>query len=170
MMRRPEERTALALSLPPLLAWAVAHGHCDVVNFTKTQVQRGAMRPELVCIRSSRLLTRADYAAGAQMLLNHGVRPPEARFIACGGIVGVARVVEIVTSRQSPWWNAARGAMGLVFAEATPLQDAIPCDSAAGFYIWRQWRGGALRQPVKWMLPKAGGSAAVRVRQPDLFA
>jgi len=57
----------------------------------------------------------------------------------CGGIVGVATLVDVVTRSDSEWFV---GPYGLVFADARPVP-FIPVKGALGFFKWRDKLGEA---------------------------
>lgn len=54
--------------------------------------------------------------------------------LVCGGIVGVAEIVDCVTESDSDWFV---GPYGFVVANARPV-DLIPCSGALGFFDWRE--------------------------------
>ena len=64
---------------------------------------------------------------------------PRADQLPFGGIVGKARIVQVVRNHPSPWFF---GPIGLVLADARPLPFA-PCNGILGFFdvpdeIWRR--------------------------------
>lgn len=52
----------------------------------------------------------------------------------CGGIVGVAEVVDVITESDDPWFV---GPYGLVLRNARPVT-FIPVSGALGFFKWRE--------------------------------
>lgn len=88
---------------------------------------------------------------------HHGLLYPR------GGIVGIAEIVDCVTSSASPWFV---GEYGFVLRNARPIEFR-PCKGALGFFTPDYEAQYA--QP-KAREPKAQRVVAVETPEPDLFA
>jgi hypothetical protein len=66
-----------------------------------------------------------------------GHRLPDLGSLRCSAICGVARVVNIITKSRSKWfWRPNDGSInfGWVLADATALEEPIPCNGALGLW------------------------------------
>ena len=124
----------VALSIRQPWAWLIVNGHKDVENRTWRTNFRGP-----VLIHAGKAVDRAaheDWYWGAHPATGEyggdwvdKVRPPEGGF-DLGGIVGVAEVVDCVSSSGSPWFC---GPFGFVLRNARPLP-FTPLKGALGFF------------------------------------
>ena len=113
-----------ALSIRQPYAWLIANGHKDIENRDWPTKFRGR-----VLIHAGVTYPKRDYADDAVTYRRHYGSYPE-REEMIGGIVGVATIVDCVTSCESKWFN---GRYGFVLADAKPLP-FVPCKGALSFF------------------------------------
>ncbi|MBX9757229.1 MAG: ASCH domain-containing protein [Beijerinckiaceae bacterium] len=121
--------TALALSIRQPWAWAIVHAGKDIENRTWSTRYRG---PVFIHAGVAFDGPKAEALEDAQKwALSAGVDIPwSLDDLPRGGIVGVAEIVDCVTSSRSPWFM---GQYGFVLRNARPI-DFIPCKGALGFF------------------------------------
>lgn len=106
-------------------------------------------------IHASTGMTQREYRDCRDYCDELGFALPIPSLLLRGGIVGVGRVVDIVTTHDSAWFF---GPKGLVIADARPI-DFIPVGGQLGFFEWRKLlpfaKNGKPVEPAKWMLPTA---------------
>jgi hypothetical protein len=110
-----------AISIRQPWAWAIIHAGKPVENRTWWTDYRGP-----VLIHAAKGCTRDEYedclATVQDISLTHpfpsGLEMPALKDLPRGGIVGRARIVDCVTSSDSPWFT---GPYGLVLADVEPL-------------------------------------------------
>lgn len=107
-----------ALSIKQPWAWLIAHGYKDVENRTWQTNYRGEF---LIHAGKAFDLEGYDWLKEQQML----DELPRAYMYQRGGIVGIAAVVDCVTSHDSIWFT---GPYGFVIDEPRPL----PFDECKG--------------------------------------
>lgn len=100
----------LALSIRQPWAWLIVSGAKDVENRTWATRHRG---PFLVHASQ-----RLDKAAFDTLGESARIEMPDVSQLPTGGIVGVADLLDCVTSSTSPWFN---GPFGFVIGAAHPL-------------------------------------------------
>lgn len=137
---------AIALSVRQPWAWAIVAGHKDVENRSTFAVTKGGMNAKPVAIHAAKGMTRDEYEDAADFMASLGVHCPRPEALVRGAIVGAATVTAVVKASNSPWFFGPRG---LVMADAYQT-DPIPAAGALGYFQWRP--GGALAQPLPWML------------------
>lgn len=121
----PRELPAVALSIRQPWAWAILHAGKDVENRTWPTRFRGT-----VLIHAAQKLDDLGAPAIRDILgwppssIVAGDRHPR------GGVVGMAEIVDCVTSMDSPWFF---GPHGFVLRNPQPLEFA-PCRGALGFF------------------------------------
>lgn len=143
----------LALSIMQPWAWLIVNGHKDIENRDWSTKFRGPVaihagkKVDVDCVHSlthhagpfhpvtsepfpidigSRLIEAAD-------ALDEKYSAP-AWADQCGGIVGVAEVVDCVSASSTEWFV---GRFGFVIRNARPV-DFLPCRGALGFFDWRK--------------------------------
>jgi hypothetical protein len=106
-----------AASIRQPWAWLATHGHIGVINVDWPTTYRGEF-----LIRAGLKLVQRDYRALAEQLQAqlHIEVPPfdDLARVPRGGIVGIARLVDVVTSHPSPHFA---GPYGWVLEHAAPL-------------------------------------------------
>lgn len=112
-----------ALSIRQPYAWLIVSGHKDIENRTWPTGYRGQ-----VLIHAGITYPQRDYADDVDSLACYGTYPAREEMI--GGIVGVATIVDCVSTSASEWFN---GPYGFVLRDARPLP-LIPCKGALGFF------------------------------------
>lgn len=147
----------LALSVRQPWAFCLAAGWKDIENRSWRRGNPGLNFRGEFCIHASTGMTRDEYEGCAELCEDLGfVCPPPADLLR-GGIIGIARITEVVTFHPTSLWFF--GPVGLVIADARPI-DFIPVGGRLGFFDWRELlpfakNGGPLPvPPAKWMLPK----------------
>lgn len=123
-----------ALSIRQPWASLIASGYKDIENRTWKTKYRG-----LVLIHAALKIDAIQAVCASEIATHCGVTlsvflrmlDKETR----GGIVGVAEIVDCVTTSNSPWFS---GAFGFKFAHARPLP-FTPCKGALSFF---KWEGG----------------------------
>ncbi|UPK31846.1 ASCH domain-containing protein [Bradyrhizobium sp. 186] len=135
-MNLPEK----ALSIMQPWAWLIVNGRKDIENRDWTTRYRGP-----VAIHAGKKGDKGpwhDLVNGIHPVTGErlgwsidisGARPPGAD---CGGIVGVAEIVDCVDSSGSPWFV---GRYGFVIRNARPVP-FIPVKGALGFFKWQDRR------------------------------
>lgn len=98
-----------ALSIRQPWAWLIIQGYKDVENRTRKTNYRGPL-----LIHAGK---RYDIQA-EQELVSQGVFDGLTSVCQCGGIVGIANLVDCVTESDSPWFT---GPHGLVLENARPV-------------------------------------------------
>ena len=101
----------LTLSIQQPWAWLIANGFKDVEN---RDWQRAPSYRGPVLIHAGLKTDRAFPRTWAEQLCGRELPA----YYQTGGIVGKARLVDVVRQSDSPWFF---GSLGLVFAEAQPL-------------------------------------------------
>jgi len=136
----------VALSIMQPWAWLIANGHKAIENRMWKPWNPALKFRGPIAIHAGKQFDRTAYedvmrgrhpVTGEPSLM--GIRPSEtlARMLGGhlnGGIVGVAEIVDVVTSSDDEWFV---GRYGLVIANARPV-DFIPVGGALGFFKWRE--------------------------------
>lgn len=156
------ELPELAISIRQPWAHAIVMGWKDIENRKWSTRHRG-----LVCIHASAYNRRnfdedyGDYLEVVQGFVKASPHNDLASIsesdLSFGAIIGVARVVEVSTSHDSPWFF---GRYGFVLADQQRLENPIPLKGALGFFEWRERlpTAQAAAEPPKQMLQPAQGS------------
>ena len=100
-----------ALCIRQPWAWLIVAGHKPIENRTWSTSFRG----DLLIHAGKAFETEASKSVAAEF---PHLRGPMNRIYDTGGIVGVATVVDVVTTSSSPWFT---GPFGLVLRNARPL-------------------------------------------------
>lgn len=140
----------LALSVRQPWAFALAVGWKDIENRSWRVLSSVRQHRGPFCIHASKGMTRDEYESAADTFAALGYACPPAAELKRGGIIGVARVVDIVKQHASPWFSGPRG---LVIADAEPV-DFIPASGKLDFFEWRRGDPADVPSPARWMLPK----------------
>lgn len=122
-----------ALSIRQPWAWAILYAGKDVENRDWPTKFRGEF-----LVHASKGLTKSEYARFedmAFMMWLNGVPTipdtiPEMAELQRGGIVGMARISDVVSSSPSPWFM---GEYGFILSGVRPLP-FVPCKGALGFF------------------------------------
>lgn len=133
-----------ALSIMQPWAWLIVNGHKDIENRDWATKFRGP-----VAIHAGKKMDK-DCAWELDCGRHPVTGASDRRFVSeqfdgymCGGIVGIAEIVDCVPSGTSPWrpeyseWFV--GKYGFVIKNARPV-DFIPVRGALGFFDWRNHR------------------------------
>ena len=123
----------LCLSVRQPWAWLIVNGWKNVENRTWSTNVRGR-----ILIHASKGMTRFEYEffieTAHNISLTHpfplGLTVPAFEDLPRGGIVGQARLWNVVTEHDSPWFF---GRIGLVLRNAEPLP-FVPLNGALGFF------------------------------------
>lgn len=124
-----------ALSIRQPWAWAVLNAGKDIENRVWQDRFRGP-----VAIHTGKAMTAAEVAEFSEFLgglrldgkVPRSLSGPHYSSLPRGGIVGVAEIVDCVSSSSSPWFF---GPYGFVLRNARPVP-FIPCRGALGFFRW----------------------------------
>lgn len=145
----------LALSVRQPWAFCLAAGWKPVENRSWRRGNPGLTHRGPFAIHASSGMTRAEYEDCADLCADLGFTLPPPAALERGGIVGVATIVDVVTTMESGWFF---GPKGLVIADACPV-DFIPVGGRLGFFDWRQLlpfcKGDGPLPPARWMLAAA---------------
>lgn len=124
----------VALSIRQPWAWLIVNGWKDIENRSWLTRFRG---PIMVHAGKTRMDEDewADLSAGRNLVDGQPidfdfVPPPDIQGMGWGGIVGVAEIVDCVTSSTSRWFV---GEHGFVLRNARPVP-FIPCKGQLGFF------------------------------------
>lgn len=134
------ELPVFALSIRQPWAHAIAMGWKDIENRKWNTPQRG-----LICIHASAYTKksfeedREDYLEVVHACVNASPHSELANVdeseLSFGAIIGVARIIDVARSHESPWFF---GRYGFVLADQKMLQTPIKVKGALGFFDWRQ--------------------------------
>lgn len=127
-----------ALSIRQPWAWAILHAGKDIENRDWQRSNPGLRFRGDFLIHASGGMTKDEYEdfldTAHHISVHHpfrvGLALPAFNELPRGGIVGQARVVDVVREHDSPWFF---GPVGLVLADAKPLP-FIPFKGALGFF------------------------------------
>lgn len=121
-----------ALSLTQPWAWLVANGHKDIEN-RKIGFSHKSFRGEFY-IHATVAESPVDHAHATALAHSRGIELPRPGDLQRGGIIGIARIVDIVRAgaRHSFWHFPEQ--FGFIVADARPLP-FVACRGALGF--WR---------------------------------
>jgi hypothetical protein len=114
-----------ALSIKQPWVYAILHEGKDIENRSWRRDFRG-----WIAIHASGVPRR-------DAVFPRGHRLPEKEEAHCSAICGVARLVDIVTTSRSKWFQQpGRGEVnyGWVFEDVTPLREPIDCKGALGLW------------------------------------
>lgn len=120
-----------ALSIRQPWAWAIIHAGKDIENRSWPTNYRGPF-----LIHAAKAMTRREYDDCLHACIIATGRFPGDLAIPAfdqlerGGIVGKARIVDCISSSQSPWFF---GPYGFVLADVEPVTFQ-PCKGALGFF------------------------------------
>ena len=140
---------SIALSIRQPWAWAIIFAGKDIEN-------RGAFADRFLtyrghfCVHASLGMTQDEYADGHDFMASIGIICPPPAQLVRGGVIGTARVVELVSEHHSKWYFGPRG---LVLADAKPSL-FVPCAGALGFFEVKETPDRLPAEPARWMLPK----------------
>lgn len=140
----------LALSIRQPWAHFVVMGWKPVENRSWRHPNPGLSFRGEFAVHAAGGMTRDEYDEAAELASRLGYSCPPPAALARGGIVGVARLVDIVKHHESQWFFGPRG---LVLADAKPV-DFIPAKGSLGFFDWKPGALEDVPRPAKWMLPK----------------
>lgn len=118
-----------ALSVKQPWAWAIVNGFKPIENRTRRTNHRGDILIHAGLDHAGDASWRAVRAA----LSRAGEDPdelPDLEVLATGGIVGRARLVDVITHSSSPWFT---GPYGYVFTKPEPLK-LIPWPGQLGVF------------------------------------
>ncbi|WP_303829349.1 hypothetical protein [Asticcacaulis taihuensis] len=148
----------LALSVRQPWAWAIVHGGKRLENRSQSAMKHMLARVNLPCpiaIHASLGMTQGEYLDADQFMQDIDVECPAPRDLQRGGIIGVARVVDVIKASDNHWFFGPRA---LVLEDARPVP-FIACKGALGFFDWRKSAifDGQPEAPKKWMVPTGWG-------------
>lgn len=137
-----------ALSLSPLMAWLVVHGHCDVINNSLLTAFRGELY-----IHATRVQLRGQfaqiYAFASSVSQDLAAKIPYFADLNrdwSGGIVGRVDVVDVFapeSDKFTSFWHE-RGMAGWRVANPMAFDMRVPCRGRPGFW--------AVDEPAKGVL------------------
>lgn len=139
----------LALSIRQPWAHAIAAGWKDIENRSWRVITPQRRHVGDFAIHASKGMTRDEYEDCADYCADLGFALPPAADLRRGGIIGVARIVSIVKSSDSPWFF---GPKGLVIADARPV-NFVPAAGRLDFFEWKPAAADYPPPPARWMLP-----------------
>ncbi|MEM8823533.1 MAG: hypothetical protein AAGF30_07985 [Pseudomonadota bacterium] len=154
----------LALSVRQPWAWAILHGGKDIENRSAYSVRVGGMTTGRVAIHAASGMKREEYDWAVWRMAQDGVAVPRPEALPRRAIIGAVDVVDFVTESPSPWFG---GAVGLVLRDPVACEP-VPAAGARGYFEWE--RGGALAEPLKWMLAWGGAEGGLFDDLPVGFA
>lgn len=161
----------LALSVRQPWAWAIIFAGKDIENRSWSCYSANRRFRGRCAIHASAGMTRYEYTEAAEFMASLGITCPPPADLVRGAIIGTVDVIGSVTrvSRQtsSKWFV---GSFGLVLREPEPLAEPIPVSGQLSFFEWKPTEGGAVAEPMKWMLPKADKQLEQDKPGTDLFA
>ena len=117
-----------ALSIRQPWAWAILHAGKDIENRDWSDSNPALRFRGPFLIHASSGMTKHEYEEFSWIDLP--VKVPAFNDLQRGGIVGRARVADVVREYRSRWFN---GPIGLVLADVQPLP-FIPFKGALGFF------------------------------------
>jgi ASCH domain len=112
----------LTLSIQQPWAWAICHLGKDVENRSWPTKFRGQF-----LVHAGKRVDRDGYD---YLYDQWRVEAPDEKIIGCGGIVGVAEIIDCVSVSSSPWFF---GPYGFVLREQRPLA-FVPLRGQLGFF------------------------------------
>lgn len=112
----------LTLSIQQPWAWAICHCGKDIENRTWPTKVRGRF-----LIHAGKRVDRDGYD---YLYDEWRVEAPDEKIIGCGGIVGIAEIIDCVSRSSSPWFF---GTYGFVLREQRPLA-FMPLRGQLGFF------------------------------------
>lgn len=121
----------MALSVPQPWAWLIIYGYKNIENRNWSTGFRGAVlihagqRPKKEQIYDAAVVKERFPQIPLPPFSDHGPNGYQS-----DGIVGIARIVDCVTSSISPWFN---GPFGIVLKDARPLP-FVPYRSETGLF------------------------------------
>lgn len=108
-------------------AWAIVHGHLQVVSRSRKTDHRGPL-----FIHAAR---ERDLLSPTEQVLPGGPPMPTSHQLAYGALIGVAELVDcFLTSAAARGLTGGRGPWSWLFTDARPLPAPIPCSGKS--HIW----------------------------------
>ncbi|MDX8513588.1 ASCH domain-containing protein [Mesorhizobium captivum] len=153
----------LALSVRQPWAYAIVMGWKPIENRSWRAPNPALKFRGDFAIHASKGTTRAEYEDAAELFSELGYSCPPPADLLRGGIVGAARVIDIVKAHDSPWFF---GPKALVLADARQV-DFVPASGALGFFEWKPMATANVPKPARWMLPP--GTVQPKERQGSLL-
>lgn len=175
----------LAISVRQPWAWALFNGkHVENRSPASVKHMHAVAKPTPgrtavpLMIHAAKGMSRSEYEHARQTIdriLGAGSCPrPDA--LVRSALIGHVSYVECITQSTSPWFFGPRG---LVFENATLLDEPVPCIGALGFFKWRSSQNhrlasdplydfdrlrDAIEPPLPWMIKwrAAGDDAPVQ--------
>ena len=126
------ELPLFALSIRQPWAWAIVSAGKDIENRCWSENNPARRFSGPFCIHAAQGMTKGEYEDAARFMNGIGIRCPAMEALPRGGIVGTARLIEIVRHSDSPWFM---GSSGLVLKDAKAV-DFIPAKGKLGFFKW----------------------------------
>lgn len=139
---------SLALSVRQPWAWAIIHGGKDIENRTWRRPNPGLEYRGDVAIHAAQGMTRNEFESAELTMALNGADCPRPDELKRGGIIGIARIVDVVRKSDSPWFF---GPVGFVLTDPRPVE-FIRASGNLGFFDWRKGITGGEIAPAKWML------------------
>lgn len=118
-----------ALSISPVMAWAIMYAGKDIENRATLKNFRGDL-----AVHASAGLTRQRYEEDREYVFRIDPKAvvPAYEKIVRGAILGTVEVVDCVTESLSPWYD--RGFYGFVLQRSRRLAKPIPCKGRLNFW------------------------------------
>lgn len=128
-----------AISIRQPWAWAIVNAGKDIENRNWSTKFRGP-----VCIHAAKGMTNREWDEAMDFIDKAFPVPLASQFgrrrsasgsddAKRGGIIGVANLVDCVTSSESPWFF---GPFGFVLRDVQPI-NFLPVKGSLGFFQWR---------------------------------
>jgi hypothetical protein len=154
-----------ALSVRQPWAWAIIHAGKDIENRTWKPGNPGLRFRGPLAIHAARGMTQDEYEDACDSIERIcGFPVPPAVELQRGGIIGMARLTDIVLSSNSPWFA---GKHGLVLTGAAPVP-FVPAAGNLGFYDWQAMPVTEMPAPPKWMTGEPAAARRPRPPKPTL--
>lgn len=117
--------TGKAISIRQPWAWLIVNGHKDIENRTWGTSYQGQL-----FIHASSKMTRFEYEEARKFAAENEVQIPDRSALPLGGIVGVARLINVCTISSSPWFF---GPYGWCLSRARPVE-FVACSGRLGLF------------------------------------
>lgn len=153
-----------ALSVRQPWAWAIIHAGKDIENRSWQAVNHGLRVRGRIAIHAAKGMTREEYEDAAEFMSEIGIACPQPADLLRGGIIGSAKVSDVVSQSESKWFFGPRG---LVLRDPTPCA-FIPAVGALGYFDWQEADPSIVPAPARWMIVSLNADRAEQPA-PDLF-
>ncbi|WP_414462948.1 ASCH domain-containing protein [Hyphomicrobium sp. DY-1] len=115
-----------ALSIRQPWAWAIVFGTKRIENRDWSTRYRGKL-----LIHASKGMTIGEYQSATMFIERIGLAVPTRDQLQRGDLIGIADLVDVVTSSSSPWFQ---GKYGFVLENVRPLPNFVPLMGELGLF------------------------------------